>query len=99
MLFGLINALASFQVYINKAIAGLINVFCIIYLNDILIYTLFTDFIIYWETIRKMLAHFKEFKLYINLKKCDFLVSEVKFLKFIIKRNGVAMDLQRIKTI
>ncbi len=38
MSFKLINTLTTFQVYINQTLTELINVFCIIYLNDILIY-------------------------------------------------------------
>lgn len=39
MLFGLSNAPASFQSYINKIFAEKVNVFVIIYLDDIRIYT------------------------------------------------------------
>ena len=39
MLFDLINAPATFQTYINKSLTGLINNFCVVYLNDILIYS------------------------------------------------------------
>ncbi len=39
MPFGLTNALATFQSYINKILAEKLNVFMIIYLDDILIYT------------------------------------------------------------
>ena len=39
MLFGLSNAPASFQGYINKILAKKLDVFVIVYLDDILIYT------------------------------------------------------------
>ena len=39
MLFGLFNALASFQSYINKILAKKLDVFIIVYLDNILIYT------------------------------------------------------------
>ena len=39
MLFGLSNAFASFQSYINKILIEKLDVFVIIYLNDIVIYT------------------------------------------------------------
>ena len=39
MLFGLFNGLAIFQEYINKILAEKLNIFVIIYLDDILIYT------------------------------------------------------------
>ena len=39
MLFGLINTPASFQGYINKIFAEKLDIFVIVYLDDILIYT------------------------------------------------------------
>jgi len=38
MSFKLINVLTIFQVYINQTLTELINIFYIIYLNNILIY-------------------------------------------------------------
>ena len=38
MFFGLSNAPASFQGYINKVLTKKLNVFVIVYLDDILIY-------------------------------------------------------------
>ena len=39
MLFGLTNASTSFQGYINKIFAEKFDIFVIVYLDDILIYT------------------------------------------------------------
>lgn len=39
MLFGLTNAPAAFQAYINQALRGLVDDFCIVYLDDILIFS------------------------------------------------------------
>ena len=39
MPFGLANAPATFQACINRALAGLVNVTCIVYLDNILIYS------------------------------------------------------------
>ena len=38
MLFGLSNALATFQKYVNKILAEKLDIFIIVYLNNILIY-------------------------------------------------------------
>ena len=39
VLIGLTNSLAVFQAYINKALRGLVNDFCIVYLDDILVFS------------------------------------------------------------
>ena len=39
MPFGLFNALATFQGYVNKILAKKLDIFVIIYLDNILIYT------------------------------------------------------------
>ena len=39
MPFGLANAPATFQAYINRALAGLVDITCIVYLDNILIYS------------------------------------------------------------
>ena len=39
MFFGLTNVLVSFQRYINKIFAEKLDIFVIVYLDDILIYT------------------------------------------------------------
>ncbi len=43
MSFKLTNASATFQAYINWALTELVDVFCVIYLNDILIYFSFLE--------------------------------------------------------
>jgi Reverse transcriptase (RNA-dependent DNA polymerase) len=39
MPFGLINAPATFQSYINEALRGYLDIFCITYLDDIMVYS------------------------------------------------------------
>ena len=39
ILFELANVFATFQIYINKILRELINVTCVIYINNILVYS------------------------------------------------------------
>ena len=97
MSFGLTNALAIFQAYINKVLSGLINYFIIIYLNNILIYSKLRED--YYAYIRIVIKRLRKHKLYIKLSKCFFNINKVEFLGFIIGFIKVKPDLNRILTI
>ena len=71
MLFGLSNAPASFQGYINKILAKKLDVFVIVYLDDILIYTKDKGQG-YVEAVRLVLDLLRKYGLFANLKKCWF---------------------------
>ena len=69
MLFGRTNAPASFQGYINKIFAEKLDIFVIVYLDDILIY-IKDDGNGHVAAIELVLEQLKKFSLYANLKKC-----------------------------
>ncbi len=82
MLFDLINTSVIFQTYINKILTELLNDFCVIYLNDILIFFIKkTDYI---NHVKQILERLRKFMLYASLKKCEFFITKVNFLEFII---------------
>ena len=97
MPFGLTNAPTTFQAYINRALAGLVDVTCVVYLDDILIYSNSRE-----EHVRhvcKVLARLHKFALYGSIKKCEFFTQEVEFLGFIVSTAGVAMDPRRVSAV
>jgi len=65
--------------------------------DDILIFNRTQEEHIF-HLIRVLKSLCKE-KLFINLKKCAFLVSTVHFLGFIVSRDGVAIDPNKVKAI
>ena len=69
MPFSLTNALASFQGYINKILAEKLDIFVIVYLDDILISTE-DDGDEHVIAVRWVLEQLRKFLLYANLKKC-----------------------------
>ena len=83
MPFGLSNALASFQSYINKILAEKLDVFVIVYLDDILIYTE-DEGQGYVEAVRWVLDLLRKNGLFANLKKFRFHQDEVPFLGYVV---------------
>lgn len=69
MLFGLSNALVSFQGYINKILVKKLNVFIIMYLNYIFIFNkdLSQGHV---EAVQWILDFLRKNGLFANLKKC-----------------------------
>ena len=97
MLFGLINVLATFQVYINNILQKYLDVFVIVYLDNILMYLkIYDDYV---RNIRKVLQALVDAKIKIKPKKIEFYKTEVKFLGYIILREGLKMDQRKIKAI
>ena len=97
MLFKLVNASATFQAYINWVLVRLIDIFCVIYLNNILIYSETLNQ--HHKHVKKVLERLWKFQLYMSLKKCEFSMQKVKFLRFIISITDIVMNLCRVKII
>ncbi len=97
MPFGLANILAIFQSYINRALVGLINIYYIIYLDNILIYS--TNPADHQRHIREILKRFRNFKLYLKLSRCEFSINRVKFLSFMIITRDIDIEGSKVKVI
>ena len=95
--FELMNAPAFFQSYINQALSDYLNVFCIVYLNNILIYS--DNEVEHVEHVQKVLVRLLMFELYVKLSKCEFHVREIGFLDFQINTEGIFMEQSQINTI
>ena len=98
MLFGLTNAPASFQRYINKILAEKLDIFIIVYLDDILIYT-DNDGDGHVAAVQWMLEQLKKFLLFPNLKKCWFHQEEVWFLSYVVSSKGIHIEDKRIEAV
>jgi hypothetical protein len=97
MPFGLTNAPAQFQEYISSALAGLVNITCVVFLDDILIYSKTEQEHI--KHVREVLEKLRQYKLYVKLSKCEFHTQETEFLGYIITPKGVKVNQDRVKVI
>ena len=98
MPFGLTNAPASFQGYINKILAEKLDIFVIVYLDDILIYT-DDDGDGHVSAVRWVLEQLRKFSLFANLKKYQFHQEEVWFLGYVVSSKGIRMEDKRIEAV
>ena len=97
MPFGLSNAPATFQAYINHALVGLVDVTCVVYLDDILVYSENPDE--HTAAVRQVLERLQQHQLFVNLEKCEFDTDTVEFLGYVISPDGVAMETSRVAAI
>lgn len=97
MPFGVVNGPATFQGYINSALRDYLDLFCIAYLDDILIYS--ENAKTHTQDVRRVLERLLKHGLFVKLEKCVFGVSEISFLGFVLTTDGVKMDPSRVSTI
>lgn len=97
MPFGLANAPSSFQNYINDVLRGYLDEFCTAYIDDILIFSQSLDE--HHDHLRKVLSILLNVGLQINIKKCEFHTTSVKFLGLILTTEGIKMDPSKLEAI
>ena len=97
MPFGLCNAPATFQSYINDALRQHLDEFCSAYLDDVLI---FSDTLEeHKQHVRTIVTKLEQAGLFIDIDKCDFHVKSVKYLGLIITTDGIRMDPAKVESI
>jgi len=97
MPFGLKIAPAVFQRFMNKIFEDLIDVYVIVYLDDILIYSKNREE--HTNHVLEVLRRLKENNLFLKLSKCFFYVTTVTYIGIIITPEGVSMEKEKIKAI
>lgn len=97
MPFGLANAPACFQRFIKWVLREYVDVFCFVYLDDILIFSKTKQE--HEEQIEKVLKALSENKLTASAEKCEFFKTEVVFFGFVISTTGISMDPRKLLTL
>ena len=98
MPFGLTNVPASFQGYINKIFAEKLDIFVIVYLDDIFIWTN-DDVNGHVAAVHWVLEQLRKFLLFAKMKKCQFHQEEVWFLGYMLSLKGVRIEDKRIEAV
>ncbi len=97
LLFELTNESSSFQNFINDTLHDFLNVFCIAYMNDILIYS--NSKKKHTQHVHQILKRLRVVELQIDIEKCEFSVIEIKYLSLIIITHEIKMNSEKINVI
>lgn len=97
MPFGLSVGPAHFQRLMNRIFADLLDVCVTIFVDDLLIYSKNEDE--HQEHVRTVLQRLRAESLQASLPKCEFGVTETKYLGFLVSTTGVAVDPDKIAAI
>jgi len=98
MPFGLSNAPGTFQRLVNHVLNEFLGVFCVVYLDDILIFTKGT-MAKHIQHVRQVLTRLRDHKLLVKGEKCEFHKKELAYLGSIISTTGFRMDPAKIQAI
>jgi len=97
MLFGLTNAPASFQRWMNEILSDYLDIFYVAYLDDILVFS--RDEEIHRKHVWTVLTRVRDTGLTLKASKCEFHAMETEYLGYVISPEGLRMDEQKIRTI
>ena len=97
MPFGLSNAPGTFQAHVNAALSDLLDISCIVFIDDILIFSQSQEEHV--RHVQQVLERLGDRKLYCKLSKCEFFKDQVGFLGFVVGPEGVQMEPERVQVI
>ena len=91
------NESSIFQYYINNILYDFLDVFIIIYIDNILIYSNFLSE--HQKHVQMILKYLRETDLQYNIKKYKFHVIKIIYLNLIISYNDIKMNSVKMKAI
>jgi len=97
MPFELTNAPSIFQRFVNEIFADLLDVYVLVYLDDILIFS--NNMADHKKHVKEVLQRFREHGLFVNGDKCCFHSDSVEYLGYIIGSGGLRMDSAKVQVI
>jgi len=97
MLFRLTNAPASFQRWMNEILSDYLDIFCVEYLDNILVFS--PDEETHREHVRAVFTRVRDTGLTLKASKCEFHTTETEYLGYVISPQGLRMDEEKIQTI
>ena len=97
MPFGLTNAPAAFMDLMHRIFQPYFDQFVVVFVDDILIYSQSE-----WEHeyhLRIVLQLLRDHQLYAKFSKCEFWLTEVRFLGHVVSASGVSVDPEKVEAV
>ncbi|MBW0569464.1 hypothetical protein O181_109179 [Austropuccinia psidii MF-1] len=90
MPFGLTNAPASFQNIVNDIFADFLDVFVVVYLDDIMVFSSSEEEHV--KHVASVLQRLRDNNLFSKASKCVLHASSVEYLGYVVSSDGLKMD-------
>ena len=97
MSFGLTNAPAAFMSLMNGILKTYLDLFVIVFIDDILIYSKSRKE--HEKHLKIILELLREKRLYAKFSKCEFWLDSVSFLGHVVSEDGVMVDPSKIEVV
>lgn len=97
MPFGLTNAPAVFQNLVNDILRDMLNRFVFVFLDDILIFS--KNQSEHVHHVQSVLRRLLKNSLYVKAEKCEFHVSSLSFLGYVVAEGSMQMDPAKVSAV
>ena len=97
MPFGLTNAPAVFMDLMHRVFQPYLDQFFVVFVDEILID--FQSKEEHEDHLRVVLQFLRDHQLYAKFGKCEFWLTEVKFLGHVVSASGVSIDLKKVEAV
>ena len=97
MSFGLTNAPAYFMYLMNSIFFKELDVFVIIFIDDILIFSKTEEE--HAEHLCIILQRLRDHRLYAKFSKCEFWLMKISFLRHVLSENGIEVDPGKVEDV
>ena len=97
MPFGLTNAPAAFMDLMHRVFQPYLDQFVVVFVDDTLIYS--QSKWVHEFHLRIVLQLLRDHQLYTKFSKCEFWLTEVRFLGHVVSVSGVSVDLEKVEAV
>ena len=97
MPFGLCNGPSTFQRLMESVLMGLSRSRCMVYLDDVMV--IGRNFTEHLENLWEVFGRFRQANLKLKPEKCFLASSEVLYLGYVVSREGISADIQKVEAV